>query len=217
MKMRRKSEIRADVQQALDVEVDHRLKPAGFRRRRASDDYVRKAGESVQSILFAPTYHPKLNPNAEVQIYPTVRVEIPCIGVKAIELVGTNTWPPLSLSGMVLNEPIEFLAPFRAGTWYASGKEQIRARIAESVGFVEQWVIARLDSLQSPDDLIRYYEQRKDENATDQSDWYVYVAAAYLLKQNRAAARDILLKHLSDAHLRKRQALALAHLPQILN
>jgi len=213
--MRHKNEIRADLVEALDSEANERMAALGFQRRRSSDSYVRKARDATQTIVLKPIYPRRRDANTdpEVHIYPMVRIEMPRVGARAFDLVEADHWPPLSASGLILNEPAEFSSPSRPGGRYASGKTQITAAIAESISMIEKWAIPQIDMLQSPEDLIRFYEQRKkDDPEPDQGDWYIYVAAAYSLIDREGKARDVLTRHLAAPYLRRKQAAALASL-----
>ena|SRR5882724_4069765 len=91
--MRTRDEIRQDFVEALDEEADPRLTRFGLKRRRSTDEYIRKPGQSIQRLDFRPTYRPQFYPGAEIYLYPHVRVEMPAIGEKALEIVNGDAWP----------------------------------------------------------------------------------------------------------------------------
>jgi hypothetical protein len=190
--MRSTDEIRRDFVEALDEEADARLSALAFRRRRSKDDFVRRPRESVQRLVFRPNYKPRFHKGSEIYLYPLVWVEIPAIGAKALEITGGNSWALANAPGLILNEPIDWSrGDGQRGFWHATDKLQMRTCIVEAVSFVERRILPRLDDLQTIQDFIRQCESRGVEKFA-KGPVSVHIAAAYLLLNNRNAARQIL-------------------------
>jgi hypothetical protein len=198
--MRSTNEIRRDFAEALDREADARLSRFGFKRRRSEDDYVRRTAESVQTLIFRPNFKPRFHKGSEIYLYPLVWVEMPAIGAKALEIVGGNSWDLANAPSLILNEPIDWSrGGGKRGFWHATGRLEMRTCIVEAVSFVERHILPRLDDLRTIQDFIRQCESRGVEKFTEGA-VSVQIAAAYLLLNNRNAARHMLEgKHMLKA------------------
>lgn len=189
-----------------------RLARFGFKRRRSTDDYARRIGDSFQRISLNAVYNPGFYPGAELFIYPHVWVEFPALGKKALEMVDGDAWLLGDAPALVLNDPIEWDMPKGGGRgfWHARGQAQMRECVAEAVPCIETYGIPRLDQLQTVRDFLRYCEALGIE-------WFakhgrsIQLAAGYILCGNTDAARDVLDRNLGDPASRKKFGAAFAY------
>lgn len=204
--MRSTNEIRRDFADALDREADATLSRFGFKRRRSKDDYVRRTAESVHTLIFRPNVKPRFHSGSDVYVYPLIWVEMPTIGAKALEIVGGNAWVLANAPGLLVNDPIDLWGGgAERGFWHATGKKEMRARVAEAVSFVERHALARLNALQTVQDFIRDCEAKGTETIA-KGRLLVQLAAAYLLLGKDDAARRTLERCAADQGLREASA-----------
>jgi len=206
--MRSEKEIKADLLAALDSIGDEAFSNMGFKRRKGSLNYVRTIGEARQTIDFTPDYLPKYQTDAELHIHPLMKLELEQVYEKALELVKGNKMLLANSSGTIVGQPIEFVPPKAEHVrWFASGLDEMKARVNEIEAFVQKWVMPFLDDLTTPDELIGVYKDA-DERMMKQRHWYLFIAAAHLAKGENREALSVLEENLGAPGLRKRYAVA---------
>ncbi|MDX0414953.1 hypothetical protein GHK39_19455 [Sinorhizobium medicae] len=213
--MQTEKEIKADLLAALNAVGDERLALLGFKRREASFTYTRILHDAEQDIVFAADCLPKYQPDEEVHLHPTMRLCMRPVSKVALKLVAGKKSLLADAPEIIVSQPIEFAAPKEQHIrWFASGNDQMKARIREIVAFIERWLAPFLDELRTPHDLIRIYE-RGDERMLKQRHWYLFVAAAQIVSRgNRADALSVLENNLGAPGLRKRYAVVFDTLTQ---
>ena len=206
--MRSQKEIKADLLAALNAVGDEAFAGMGFKRRKGSLDYIRTIRDAQQTIAFAVDWLPKYQLGEELHLHPAMHLAMKPVTEAALRLVAGNKMLLANAPDIIVNQPIEFTAPKSEHVrWFASGFDQMKAKVAEIGVFVRKWVIPFLDELTTPDDLIGVYE-RADERIMKQRHWYLFVAAAHLEKGCKSEALAVLEGNLGAPGLRKRYSTA---------
>ena len=206
--MRSDKDIKADLLAALDTTGDEAFAGMGFKRRKRSLNYVRTVRDAQQMIVFAVDYLPRYQAGAELHLHPAMQLAMKPVTEAALKLVSGDEILLANAPEVIVNQPIEFTAPKAEHVrWFASGLEQIRGRVSEIGIFAQKWVMPFLDELTTPGELISVYENA-DDRMMKQRHWYLYIAAAYLVKGNVGKARSVLEDSLGTPGLRKRYAAA---------
>ena len=206
--MRSQKEIKADFLAALNAVGDEAFAGMGFKRRNGSLDFIRTIRDAQQTIAFAVDWLPKYQLGEELHLHPAMHLAMKPVTGAALRLVAGNKMLLANAPEIIVNQPIEFTAPKSEHVrWFASGLDQMKAKVAEIGVFVKKWVIPFLDELTTPDDLIGVYE-RTDERIMKQRHWYIFVAAAHLEKGCKSEALAVLEGNLGAPGLRKRYSTA---------
>ena len=198
--MRTQKEIKADLLAALNSVGDERLALLGFERREGSFTYMRILEEAEQDIVFAADCFPTYQPDEEMHLHPAMRLGMRSVTKATLELVAGNKSLLADAPEIIVSQPIEFTAPKEQHVrWFASGSDQMKARIREIVAFIERWPAPFLDEIRTPG----------DERMLKQRHWYLFVAAAQMVSHgNRADALSVLENNLRAPGVRKRYAVA---------
>jgi hypothetical protein len=206
--MRGEKEIRADFLAALSSVGDEVFTGMGFQRRKGSLSYVRVVGDAQQAVTFDADYLPKYQLDEELHIHPAMRLAIGSVTEAAMQLVAGNKMLLANSPDIIVNQPIEFTAPKAEHVrWFASGADEMKERVVEIVRFIQKWVVPFLDQLTTSDELIDVYKTA-DDRMMKQRHWYLFVAAAYMLKGDNREALSVLECNLGAPGLRKRYAVA---------
>lgn len=206
--MRSEKEIKADLLEALSVVGDDIFAEMGFKRRKGTFNYVRTIHDARQSIAFNVDYLPKYEPEEELHIHPAVLVTMMPVTEAALQLVAGNKMLLANAPEVITNQPIDFLAPKSEHVrWFASGLEKMKIQVSEICRFVRKWGVPFMDELATPDDLVRLYKNA-DKRVMKQRHWYIFIAAAYLLRGDESGALRVLEDNLGAPGLRKRYSQA---------
>lgn len=188
----------------LEEFVDQPLSTKGFKRRKGSTIYKRKLTDSIQEVDFVADFFPKCELGAEAHIHPVFIWKIPSVTDEAVRLVGGNKMLLANAPDIILKQPIEICAPKDSHTrWFAKSSEDYMLLGNSICSFIEEWLYDLLESLQNADDLIKSYEV-SDERLLKQQHWYIFVSAAYSLKDEIDKAKSVMVAHLGNPGLRKR-------------
>jgi hypothetical protein len=198
--------IKKELLASLVLVLDQPLKETGFVRKESSLAYVRTLNEAEQQIVFAVDYLPKYQPGAEAHIHPMLRIAMPKVSRAALDLVGGDKMLLADAPDVILNQPIDFVAPKNSHQyWYATGQGQF-VNACESIRqFLWRWVLPFLTELSTPQELVKL-SASNDERIMKQKHWYIFVAAAYQLMGQMDRAREITKQHLGSAGSRRRYA-----------
>lgn len=188
----------------LNGPVDQALLGHGFKRRKGAITYKRELSESVQEIDFLADFFPRYERGAEAHIHPFFVWKIPSVSDEALKLVAGNKILLANAPDIVLKQPIEVCAPKECHErWFVRCQEDYVKVGAIIRSFIERWLVGFLEDMQSVRDLLKAYES-SDSRLLKQQHWYVFVAAAYLLKADREKAKLVMENHLGNPGLRKR-------------
>jgi hypothetical protein len=189
---------------ALVAFVDQPMSEEGFSRNRSSFTYTRTIKEAEQQIVFAADWFPKYQPGAEAHIHPMIRLAMPEVSKRAIDLVRGDEMLLAGAPEIILNQPIEFAAPKDAHLrWFPTGPEQFNEACQSILAFHRLWVFPLLKELSTPEDLVRAYETN-DGRLMKQKHWHIFVAAAYQILGRLDDAFSIIQKQFGSPGLRKR-------------
>lgn len=206
--MRSAKEIKTDLIAALDAIGDEAFAGMDFKRRKGSTNYVRTIRDAQQTIAFAADYLPKHKAGEELCLHPAMHLAMKPVTDAALQLVAGNEMLLANAPEIIVNQPVEFTAPKSEHVyWFASGLEQIKARVTEICVFVQKWVMPFLNELATLDDLIDVYESG-DDRMMKQHHWYLFIAAAHLAKGNKREALSVMEDNLGAPGLRMRYAAA---------
>ncbi len=197
-----------DLLQALEVEGDSALEQLRFKRRKRSLEYVRKEDGAIHKIAFVADFFPGYQADAEAHLHPMMRVEMPDVSERALELVDGNRVLLADAPEVIVNQPIELAAPKgEHARWFAAGDREFGDRVREIVAFLRKWTIPLLDELTTPESLVDAYE-RREERLLRLRHWHLFVAAALELMGRSGRARRVLEDQLGAPGLRRRYAAA---------
>lgn len=210
--MNDKNLIKESLLNMLEGPVDQALFALGFKRRKGSTVYKKKLSESVQEIDFVTDYFPRYEVGAEAHIHPMFVWKIPAVSEEALKLVGGNKMLLANAPDILLKQPIEVCAPKEHHERWFTKEQNDYALIGNSIcSFMEKWLYGLLDDMQTVSDLLVAYES-SDSRLLKQQHWYVFVTAAYLLKDEHEKAKAVMEKHLGNPGLKKRYAAVYEHL-----
>ncbi|MDJ0944580.1 MAG: hypothetical protein QNJ30_14035 [Kiloniellales bacterium] len=199
-------DVRPCVLEMLNDNVDRVLLPQGFRRPNRSKSYDREIGATTQGINILVEKRPRYYPGAVAHIRPWVSVSMKTVGRIAKDLVDDN----LDLLGgsaeIVVNQPIELVAPKdRHEEWYAFSGEDFAEIGAGVAAFIGTWILPFLEDYREPADLIRG-AARQDDRLIRQKHFWIFVMAAHIELGEAEAAKRLLAEHFSGLGLRRRFA-----------
>ncbi len=147
-----------------------------------------------------PTYEP----NAEAHIHPALQLRLPKVSERALALVNGDSALLAGAPEIIVNQPIEFTAPKdEYQRWFATGEEQFFTVCTSIRLFIERWVLPFFSQVSKPADLVKIYET-KNERMMKQKHWYIFVAGAYDILNERAKAAEVIQTHFGSAGLRRR-------------
>jgi hypothetical protein len=195
---------KANLLEMLDGSVDQALSEYNFKRRKGSFIYIRELAESIQEIDFFADFFPRYEQGAEAHIHPFFVWKIPSVSKEALRLVNGNKMLLANAPDILLRQPIEISAPKENHQrWFTKSADDYSQIGVAICSFIEQWLVDLIEGLQSIDNLLEIYESQ-DSRLLKQQHWYVYVAAAYLLKGEHDKARAVMERHLGNPGLKKR-------------
>lgn len=196
----------------LDGSVDQVLLDQGFKRRKRSFTYNKVLAESIQEIDFSANFFPRYENGAEAHVHPFFVWKIPSVSKEALRLVNGNKMLLANAPSIILKQPIEICASKENHErWITKSSEDYNTVGAAICSFIKRFLINLLDDMQSVDDLLKAYES-SDTRLLKQQHWYVFVAAAYVLKESHEKAKLVMENHLGNPGLRRRYANVYANL-----
>jgi hypothetical protein len=145
LEMRSVKAIKMDLLDALQAEGDGDLGQLRFKRRKRSLEYVRKENGAAHKVVFIADFFPRYQADAEAHIHPMMRVEMPDVSERALELVDGNRMLLGNAPEVIINQPIEFAAPKDERVrWFATGGREFEDRVRAIVAFLRKWTIPLL-------------------------------------------------------------------------
>lgn len=203
MTARLATEIRLDVSEVLKSTADVPFEAHGFKRTPKGFFYSRKANLAEHKILIHVVRHPKMARDKEVQFKPYMCLQMDVVSRMALDLAKGDKFLLAGCPEIIINQPVDFVAPKDSFTrWFATGKTQMAECVQQICDFAKCWVIPFFDRLKSPEDLIKIYAEN-DTRVIRPHHWYVYIAAAYLVKGKPQNAMEVLEAKLGSTGLKK--------------
>jgi hypothetical protein len=210
-----KDSIREVLCRVLTAELDFYLNANGFTRDKTSLEYVRPcdAGEQVLEMDF--DFKPNMEPGASAYIYPWLRLTFPAVNRIALEMVD-GVLSLIGAADITLRQPIDFVVPKGCRVrWFSYGREEDYVLCVRSIkGYLEEWVIPFLDKYTTVDSLANYFTN-KDDRIPAQRQFYIYVAAAYILLTQPAKAMQVLESNFGKAGPRRDYAKAFQYVERV--
>ena len=201
MSERRKT-VRKWFMEALELELDAFLAQHRFVRRRNSDRYKRNLGQATQSIKMIfqlPGAGRQADP---ILFYPSISVTIPEVNDLALQMAGGERL--LGDTDLTLGEPLEITAPkAHRPRWLFIDEAGLREVVRSLRQFLDDWGLPFLDGYHSAESITHAFET-SDERVLKVQNWYVYVAAAYLLLGKPDDAKAALSDKLTTKYVRER-------------
>lgn len=189
--------------------TDGRFGAMEFMRRRNSASYVRTSPGARHIVEFSMDQKPRAFPGADAHLHPTLRVEMPDVTSKALELVAGDASLLASAPELVVSQPLEMLVPTEERRrWTPRGAREFKTACDEIVTCVETWVLPFVRELDSPAGLLRV-AVRDDAPLLRQQHFWIFVSAAYLLVGDASSALAVLERRYRAPALRRRYAHAL--------
>lgn len=193
---------------ALELELDAFLIQHRFDRRLNSHKYNRKLEHTTQSIAMFFQL-PKAGRQSEpILLYPKMLVKVPEVNRVALEMVGGDERLLANVPDATLSEPLEFTAPKKHRIrWLFSDAASTRDVVCSVRQFLDDWGLPFLDGYWSAESVTRAFET-EDARVLKQQHWYVYVAAAYIVRDMPHDAEAALSENLSGKWTREKYKLA---------
>lgn len=203
--MRHDNEIKASFEAMLAQRIDAMVGVAGFDRRRNAKVYERRRDEVTHQIIVDLEVRPRYAPDAEASILPVVRVSLPSVNEIALQMTGENR-ALLGGGDVTLVEPFDMLAPKAEHTrWMPRDHDGFLAAGDGIALFATRWVLPFLDEYSDAHALISGYEKH-DPRLLLQQHTLLFIAAAYVVTNQRARAKQLLAMKLGSPGLRRRFA-----------
>lgn len=182
--------------------LDDVLLKAGFSRSKESLVYGRIVPECKHELHVRFDTNPSYARETILHLLPTALVRMPKVGEIAIKmglderLLGKN-------SDVVISHQIQNLAPKNTyQRWLVSDSQSFLRCLAEVSDCFTRWTKPFFDEYASPKSLVHQYEIG-DDRPIRSHNFFVLIAACYLLLGQRDKAADVLDSHLNKIGLRK--------------
>ena len=172
----------------LEESIDDVLQEHGFVRRQNSLIYSKKIGNTKQKIeMFFNSYYASF-----MLINPFCSVSFPKINEIARAMTENDPIFSSVINGMkneTLHQPIQFFS--KSERWVVEYGQE-RDELAPQIGtFLKQYTIPLLMELECEDDFIKLYENQ-DKRIMWGDVQHIYVASAYVLRNDYAKGLDVL-------------------------
>ena len=214
--MRRKGQTKPDLLAALASVSDIPLMDLGYKRNKRSTFYTKNIEQARHTIFFTTDFSPMYEADAEAHIHPMIRIQIPSVTEKALELVDGNRMLRAGAPEIFVNQPIEFTAPKNCHMrWFTYGPEDYAAVVKDIVAFLLNWAIPFLEQFTSPFSIVDAYNRGEDRLMWQQHT-YVDVAAAFCLCEQPEKAREVIKEKLGAPGLKRRYAVVFEQIERML-
>ena len=186
--------------------LDPVLAPLGFRRPQRSLVYSRDFPDAKHELILSFDSSPRYAPQAKMHFVPAVSIKMPEVVQTALQMTGDEFC--FGRSDVVVGHQMQNLSPnSEHRRWFVSDASSCRVALEDIAAFFNQWVEPFLRDYTSPDDLLRQYEAG-DKRPIQTHNFFVFIAASYLLLGQRGRSAQVLEKHLGKPGLRKKYARA---------
>jgi hypothetical protein len=200
-------EVQEALCEALAAETDEFLREHGFARANRSLEYVRVCQDGQQTLRMDVDFKPSYQLAADCRIYPWICVIFPEVNRLAIEMVGGNRLL-IPHPDITFSQPFDTIMPRGANVrWYTFGSDSIPDVLRSIKGALQEFVIPFADDYRTIDSLASAYVKR-DERLLWVREFYVDVAAAYLLLGRPGDAMQVLEKTFRRPGARRKYAAA---------
>lgn len=187
----------------LEETIDDVLGDDGFIRKANSLLYTKKIGTTKQKIIMDSfSYHATY-----MQIYPYYSVNFPRVNEIAREMTENDTFFHDVISRMkndTIHQPIQHIA--KSESWVLENGKKRTEFVSEMADYLKQHTIPLLADLECEDGLIKLYE-KKDKRIVMVDVVYIYVASAYVVKQDYEKALNVLESRFKMSRRRQHAAL----------
>lgn len=185
------SEIKQALRESLQQVCDKRFAERGFRRTEKGTLYVRRTMHAAQSFDFTLSIRPTYAKDAIAHLYPRVHLEMPALTEMALELVDGQRVLLANAPEILLNRPFEHFVPLdQREQWYIHDVGDFDVATGRVTQQFVQWGLPFFDDYTSPDGVIHGYEC-SDLRPQMQQSWFLFVVAAYILKNEYHKALDV--------------------------
>lgn len=181
--------------------LDPILVPLGFRRSPRSLVYSRDFPGATHEFVLSFDSSPRYAPQARMHLVPAVSIRMPEVARTALQMTGDQF--RFGSSDVIIGHQTQNLAPnSEHRRWFVSDATSCRLALEDIAVFFPRWVEPFLRDYTSPDDLLRQYEAG-DKRPIQQHHLFLFVAACYFLRGQRARAAQVLDTHSGKPGLRK--------------
>lgn len=196
------------LRRSLAADLDDRLAASSFARRADSLEYSRNCDAGKQMLRTFLAFKPKYHPEATAHIMVHLVVEFPEVNRVALEMVGGDAWLLANAPQITFAQPIDIVIPKEHHIrWYTYGPETFESCVKSIRSSLETWVIPFLDEYTTVESIASVYET-DDDRVIKQQQFYISVAAAYVLLQKPEMATQVLEDKLGKAGPRRDYAQA---------
>lgn len=190
----------------LENYTDEVMIEGGFKRRGNSLNYFRTIGTTKQKLDMACFSHPPYYAGALLHIYPYMSVYFPEIHKMAENMID-------DVGDITIRQPIQ-LKPFDTTPWIlmTDAEEEIDEVAEEIQIYLKQYILPLFDELEDIDGYIDMYVQEQgNKKIVLSTEYYFYVASAYVIKGEYAKGLEVLNKRFVGPAIRKRYTKAFAY------
>lgn len=198
------SAVKENKQLILDLApeiLDQVLVPLGFRRPPRSLIYSRSFPRTKHELSLHFDSSPQYATEARMHLLPSICIRMSEVAKTALEMTGNSHL--FGRSNVIIGHQIQNLAPkSERRLWLICDTNSCQFALKEVAALFPRWVEPFLQDYTSPDDLLRQYEAG-DKRPIQQHNFFIFVAASYVLRGERAIAAGVLDRHLGKPGLRK--------------
>jgi hypothetical protein len=169
--------------------------------------YSRKTTDSKQEFHLFFDSSPRYAPSATMHLFPAVRIKMTEIGKKALAMTG-DPWLLANAPDLIIGHQIQNLAPKdHDRRWFVSDVRSCDMALTDVADCFTRWVEPFLLDYSTIDGLLRQYEAG-DRRPIRLHHFFVFIAAGYCLRGDKAKAAQVLEQHLGKATWRTKYARA---------
>ena len=181
--------------------LDPVLIPLGFERSEGGLVYSQDFPDVEHEVILSFDTSPPYAPQAKMHFVPGVSIKMPAVVRAALQMTGDEF--RFGRSDVVIGHQMQNLAPkSEHRRWFIFDLRSCRLALEDVATFFPRWVAPFLQDYTSHDDLLRQYEAG-DTRPIQGHHFFVFVAACYFLRGQKARAAQVLDRHLGKPGLRK--------------